>query len=91
MSTPTKKRVRLQGGVLYKMRKRKEWRQRFVRSALDLAGWQTGAAGRDAVISEMEKCHKKLLAWLPEDYAKKVVLVAQKRAVALYRQGGSGV
>jgi hypothetical protein len=83
---PTPPKLRLNPKTLRAMRKRREWRQRALESALSLTTWPTGKPGREKAESETIKCLNKVRQWFRERQARMVIDAVQRRAVAAFRQ-----
>lgn len=79
-------KLRLNPKTLRAMRKRREWRQRALESALSLTTWPTGKPGREKAESETIKCLNKVRQWFRERQARIVIDAVQRRAVAAFRQ-----
>lgn len=84
--TPPPQKLRLNPKTLRAMRKRREWRQRALESALSLTTWPTGKPGREKAESETIKCLNKVRQWFRERQARIVIDAVQRRAVAAFRQ-----
>lgn len=83
---PPPKKPRLNPKTLRVMRKRREWRQRALESALSLTTWPTGKPGREKAESETIKCLNKVRQWFRQRKARIVIDAIQRRAVAAFRQ-----
>lgn len=77
---------RLREGVLLRMRKRKEWRMRYLTAVMTVIKWPTGQAGRDAAILEAHKCCTKVRDWYyPPRRADLCIATIQRRAVREFK------
>jgi hypothetical protein len=70
------------------IRKRKEWRLRALKAAVEFATFPAGKPGREKVEAELHKSLAKIDLWYRGGgaRARRVVLSIQRRAVNTYRQ-----
>ena len=79
------KKIRLKKGVLYRMRRRRMWRERYLIAVMSFVQWKTGTPGRSEAIGAIDRTESKVRRWFGDE-AHKVLIIAQKRAVAAFRE-----
>ncbi len=83
---PPAKVVRLRKGVLYRLRKRNQWRARASAALLSLATWPAGKPGRDDVEREAIKAQDKVSMWFDSRRSELVLTTLRRRAVAAFKK-----
>lgn len=68
-----------------RLRKRKEWRTRYLDAVMKVIYWPVGAPDREAAIADACKCRDKVLEWYPPPRAELCLAEIHKRAVEKFR------